>query len=119
MEEGLIHEGVTLEAQGDTAEAIEPGKEPFHHPAVAGEFLMGVRTVFEFSCVRGSPQGNAVTDSALDQTEAKRLAIIASVRGQAAGARARTASSSGNPDLRQGQRRSGDIGHVACGQMHR
>jgi hypothetical protein len=55
MEEGLVHEGVTLEALGDATKAVEPGKEPFHHPTVAGEFLVGVGSVFEFSPVRRSP----------------------------------------------------------------
>lgn len=118
MEQSFVHEGVTLEALGDSAKAIKPCKEPFHHPTVAGKFLVGVWTVFEVSSVRGATQRNAVADTALNQTEAKRLTIVASVRRQATGARAGTASSARNPYLSQGQRRGGDIGHVACAQMH-
>jgi hypothetical protein len=117
VKQGLIHEGVTLEALGETTKAIEPGEEPFHDPTVGGKFLVGVGTVFEFSSIRGSPQRNAVADSALDQTEAKRLGVIAPVRGQATGTGTRAASSARNPHLRQGQRRGSDIGHVACGQI--
>jgi hypothetical protein len=117
VEESLIHEGITLEALGDTAKAIEPGKEPFHHPAITGKFLVGVGTVLEFSSIRGAAQRNAVADSALDQTEAKRLAIVAPVRRQATGTGAWPASSSGNPHLGQSQRCRGDVGHVACGQI--
>ncbi len=46
MEEGLVHEGVTLEALGDAAKAVQPGKKTFDHPAVAGKFPVGAGTVF-------------------------------------------------------------------------
>jgi hypothetical protein len=35
MEESLMYEGMALEALGDAAKAIEPGKATFDHPAVA------------------------------------------------------------------------------------
>jgi len=117
MEQGLVHEGVTLEALGDTAKTIEPGKEPLHHPAIAGEFPVGVGTVFEFSVIRRPPQGNAVTDTAPNQRQPKGLAVVATICGQATGTIARTASPSGHFDLGQGQRRSRNVGHVAGREM--
>ena len=117
MEQGLVHEGVTLEALGDTAKTVEPGKEAFDHPAVAGKFPVGMGTIFEFSVIRRSPQGNAVADATPNQREPKGLAIVAPICGQAAGTAARSSSSSGDFDLSQSQRRSRDVGHIACGQM--
>ena len=117
MEQSLIHEGITFEALGDAAKTIEPGKEPFHHPTVAGELSMGVGTIFEFSSVRSAPQRNAVADAPPNQRESKGFAVVTPVSGQATGAGAWAASSSGNLHLRQGPRRSGDVGDVALGQM--
>ena len=117
MKESLIHEGVALEALGDAAKTVEPGKEPFHHPTIAGKFSMGARAVFEFSVIRRSPQGNAVADAAPHQGESKGFAVITPVSGQAAGAGARSTSSSGNLQLSQRQRRSRNIGDVTFGQM--
>jgi hypothetical protein len=117
MEEGLVHEGVTLETLGDAAKAVEPGKEPLHHPAIAGEFPVGVGTVLEFSVIGRSPQGNAVADTAPNQREPKGLAVVAAICGQATGTIARSASPSGHFDLGQGQRRSRNVGHVACCEM--
>ena len=117
MEHGLIHEGVTLESLSDAAKTIEPGKEPFHYPTVAGKLSMGVGTVFEFSSVRSAPQRNAVANAPPNQRELKGLAVITPVGCQAAGAGARSSSSPGNLHLRQGQRRGGDVGDVALRQM--
>ena len=99
MEKGLVHEGVTFKTLGDAAKAVKPGKEPFHHPAIAGKFPVGVRAIFEFSILRRSPQGNAVADTAPNQSETKGLAVIAPICGQAAGTAARSSSSSGDFDL--------------------
>jgi hypothetical protein len=99
MEQGLVHEGVTLEALGDAAKSIEPGKEPFHHPAVAGKFPVSVGSVFEVSVLRRSSQGNTVADATPHQREPKGLAVITPVSSQAAGAGSRAASSSGNLHL--------------------
>jgi hypothetical protein len=117
VEQGLVHEGVTLKALGDAAKAIEPGKEAFHHPAVAGKFPVGVGTVFEFSVIGRSPQGNAVANAAPRQRKAKGLAVITPIRRQTTRAGAGPASSSGNLHLSQGQRRSRDISDVALRQM--
>ena len=75
VKQGLVHEGVTLEALGDAAKAVEPGKEPFHHPTIAGRFPVGVGAVFEFSVIRRSPQGNALADAAAHQRESKALPL--------------------------------------------
>jgi len=117
VEQSLVHEGVTLEALGDAAKAVEPGKEPFNHPTVAGKFPMGVGTVFEFSVIGCPPQRNTVADAAPNQREPKGFAVITSVGSQAAGAGAWSASSSGNLHLGQSLRCSRNIGHVALGQM--
>ena len=117
MEQSLIHKGVALEALGDAAKAIEPGKEPFDHPAIAGKFPMGVGTVFEFSLIGCSPQGNAVANATPYQRKSKGLAVITPVRRQTVRAGAWPASSSGNLHLSQSQRRGGDVGDVALGQM--
>ncbi len=119
MKQGLVPEGVTLEALGDSAKAIEPGKEPLDHPTVAGEFPVSAGTVFEFSVIGRSPQGNAVADAAPNQREPKGLAVVTPVCRQATGASAGSTSSARDSYLRQGQRGGGDIGHVTGGQMHR
>ncbi len=117
MEQGLVHEGVTFEALGDAAKAIEPGKEAFDHPAVTGKFPVGAGTVFEFSVIGRTPQGNAVANTAPNQSQSKGLAVVAPIRGQAAGTAARSSSSSRHFYLSQSQRRSRNVGHVACGQV--
>ena len=117
MEQGLVHEGVTLETLGDSAKAIEPGEEPFHDPTVAGKLSVGVGAVFEFSVIGRSPQGNAVADATPNQRESKGLAVITPISGQAAGSGARSASSSGNLHLSQSPRCRRNVGHVAFGQM--
>ena len=89
MEKGLVHEGVTLEALGDAAKAVKPGKEPFHHPAIAGKLPVSVRTVLEFSSIRSTSQGNTVANATPNQPEAKGLAIVAPIRRQARGTGAR------------------------------
>ena len=94
MEKGLVHEGVTLEALGDAAKAVKPGKEPFHHSAIAGKLPVSVRTVLEFSSIRSTPQGNAVADATPNQRQAKSLAIVAPIRRQTRGTGARASSSS-------------------------
>ena len=117
MEQSLIHKGVALEALGDAAKAIEPRKEPFHHPAVAGKFTVSVGAVFELSVMGRSPQRNAVADAAPYQRKSKGLAVIPPISGQTVRAGAWPASSSGNLHLSQSQRRGRDIGEVALGQM--
>jgi hypothetical protein len=117
MEQGLVHKGITLEALGDTAKTVEPGKEAFDYPAVGGKFPVDMGTIFEFSVIRRSSQGNAVADTTPNQREPKGLAVVAPIGGQAAGTAARSSSSSGDFDLSQSQRRSRDVGHIACGQM--
>lgn len=117
MEQGLVHKGITFEALRDAAEAVEPGKEPFHHPAIAGKIPVSVGTVFEFSVIRRAPQGNAVTDTTPHQRKSKGLAVITPVRGQAHGASARSTSSSGNLHLSQGQRCRRNVGHITFRQM--
>jgi len=67
MEEGLVHEGVAFEALGNATKAIEPGKEPFHHPAVTGKLSVSVRTILEFSSIRSTPQGDAVANATPNQ----------------------------------------------------
>ena len=117
MEESLIHEGVTLEALSDAAKTIEPGKEPFHHPTIAGKFPVGVGAVFEFSVIRRSSQGNAVADAAPKQRKPKGLAVITPISGQTAGAGTRSAASSGNLHLGQSLRSGRNVGDVTFGQM--
>jgi hypothetical protein len=102
MEESLVHEGVTLKALGDATKAVEPGKKALDHPTIAGKFPVGARTVFEFSVIGRSPQGNAVADTAPNQSQTKGLAVVAAICGQAAGTAARSSSSSGHFDLGQG-----------------
>jgi len=102
MEQRLVHEGITLEALGNTAKAIEPGKEAFHDPTVTGKLLVRMRTIFEFSSIRSAPQRNAVADATPNQRETKGLAVITPVGGQAARAGARSASAARNSHLRQG-----------------
>jgi hypothetical protein len=99
MEQGLVHEGVTLKTLGDTAKAVKPGKEPFNHPAIAGKLPVGMRAIFESSILRRSPQGNAVADTAPNQSETKGFAVVTPICGQAAGTAARSSSSSGDFDL--------------------
>ena len=117
MEQGLVHGGITLEALSEAAEAIEPGKEPLHHPAIARKLPMSVGTVFELSVIRRAPQGNAVADTTPHQRESKGLAVITPVSGQADGASARSSSSSGNLHLSQSQRCRRNVGHIAFSQM--
>jgi hypothetical protein len=117
VEQGLVHEGVTLEALGDATKTVEPGKEPLHHPAVAGKFPVRVRAVFEFSVKWRPPPGNAVADASPHQSESKGFTVITPIRRQTTRAGAGPASPSGNLHLSQSQRRSRDISDVALGQM--
>ncbi len=117
MEEGLVHEGVTLKTLGEAAKAVEPGKEPLDHPTIAREFAMGAGPVLEFAAVGSASQGNAVADAAPGQREPESFAVIATVGSHSIRPTARTTSSSRHLDLGQGQRRSRNVGYVAGGQM--
>ena len=116
MEKSLVHECVTLETLGEAAKAVEPGKEPFHDPTVAGKFPVGARSVFEFSLIGSATRGDTVADTTLGQREAKSLAVVAAIRSQATGSGARASPFSRNPEMGQNLWRQRDVVEVSCRQ---
>jgi len=93
MKKGFVHEGMALEAQGEAAKAVEPGKEALDDPAIGGKRPVSAWAIFEFTPEGCASQRDAVTDAASGQGQSKSLAIIAPVGGQPTGAAARAASS--------------------------
>lgn len=119
MEESLVHEAVTLEAQAEAAKAVEPGEKAFDDPTVAGELPVGAGMMLGDAAMRAFAQGDAMTDAPARQGEAKGVAVITPVGGQTLRASPRPPSSDWDLQLGQDQRRRRDVGHVAAGKMQR
>ena len=117
MKEGEVDVAVTLEADAQATEAVEPGKKALDLPAVRGDFRMRVRTIAALVAGRRPAHRNAVTDAAPGEVTAKAAAVVTSVGGQRRGAAAGPATGARHADGFQSRLRGTQVMDICRRQV--